>query len=303
MRRADFKRQPNPQIEEELTVRIQINPDAAVGDRELRLLTKTGMSNPLWFYVGQYPEIREKEPNDITPDPSVYVKLPAVINGQVMPGDVDRFAFEAKKGAKLVAHCAARELIPTGRRGARLVPGRAAPLRRQGQRVACRLFGFRHDPVMLFEIPKDGKYVIEVHDSIFRGREDFVYRISIGEFFISPDCFRWAVGSARIRHRSEGLESAGQFDPLVAPDRGRPFIPSSLKRTISSNRVAFLRHSSRSRRKGAQRYPETAQARFSDRRQRSHRPLPATSISTNSRARGYHRRSAFARRLLDSSLP
>jgi hypothetical protein len=245
MRRADFKRQPNPQIEEELTVRIQINPDAAVGDRELRLLTKTGMSNPLWFYVGQYPEIREKEPNDITPDPSVYVKLPAVINGQVMPGDVDRFAFEAKKGAKLVAHCAARELIPYL---ADAVPGWFQAVLHlyddKGNEVAfADSFGFRHDPVMLFEIPKDGKYVIEVHDSIFRGREDFVYRISIGEIPYITGLFPLGgrVGSA------SDIEVKGWNLPVnsirLSPsfDRGRTVHPIVLEKdNIFSNRVAFL---------------------------------------------------------------
>lgn len=111
-RQADPKRQPNPQITEELTVEVRIASDAPFGSRELRLLTPTGMSNPLWFYVGQWPETREQEPNDVAPHPSVYLQLPMVVNGQIMPGDSDRFSFEAKKGTKLVAHCAARELIP-----------------------------------------------------------------------------------------------------------------------------------------------------------------------------------------------
>ena len=35
-RRDDPKRQPNPQIAEELTVQIQLAEDATFGDRELR---------------------------------------------------------------------------------------------------------------------------------------------------------------------------------------------------------------------------------------------------------------------------
>lgn len=182
-RDADPKRQPNPQIAEELTIQIRIAPDAALGDRELRLLTDTAMSNPLWFYVGQWPEISEKEPNDHEPEPSVYIKLPMVINGQVMPGDADRFGFEAKKGMKLVAQCAARELIPYL---ADAVPGWFQAVLHlyddRGQEVAfADSLGFRHDPVLYYEVPKDGKYVLEIHDSIYRGREDFTYRISLGE--------------------------------------------------------------------------------------------------------------------------
>ena len=35
-----------------------------------------------------------------------------MINGQIMPGDVDRFSFRARKGMRLVAIGAMRELIP-----------------------------------------------------------------------------------------------------------------------------------------------------------------------------------------------
>jgi hypothetical protein len=47
-------------------------------------------------------------------------------------------------------------------------------------------FRFDPDPVVFFKIPEDGDYVLEVRDSIYRGREDFIYRVSIGELpFIS----------------------------------------------------------------------------------------------------------------------
>ena len=42
-------------------------------------------------------------------------------------------------------------------------------------------FRFRPDPVLLCQIPADGEYVLEVKDAIYRGREDFVYRITLGE--------------------------------------------------------------------------------------------------------------------------
>jgi len=42
-------------------------------------------------------------------------------------------------------------------------------------------FRFHPDPVLHYEIPQDGEYVIEIKDAIYRGREDFVYRITLGE--------------------------------------------------------------------------------------------------------------------------
>ena len=42
-------------------------------------------------------------------------------------------------------------------------------------------FRFDPDPSLVCEIPADGEYVLEIKDAIYRGREDFVYRIAIGE--------------------------------------------------------------------------------------------------------------------------
>ena len=40
---------------------------------------------------------------------------------------------------------------------------------------------YRQDPVIYYEVPADGTYVVEIRDSIYRGREDFVYRLTLGE--------------------------------------------------------------------------------------------------------------------------
>ena len=42
-------------------------------------------------------------------------------------------------------------------------------------------YRFHPDPVLYYEIPEDGEYVLEIKDAIYRGREDFVYRITLGE--------------------------------------------------------------------------------------------------------------------------
>jgi hypothetical protein len=41
-------------------------------------------------------------------------------------------------------------------------------------------FHFQPDPVLAFKVPRDGEYVLEVKDALYRGREDFVYRIDTG---------------------------------------------------------------------------------------------------------------------------
>lgn len=182
-RDADPKRQLNDQLAEELTLKVTVDRDAAPGKRELRLLTETAMSNPLWIHVGQFSETTETEPNDLTPDTTAISKFPLVVNGQIMPGDVDRFTFTARKGQKLVIKAGARDVIPYL---ADAVPGwfqAALTLTdADGQEVSyADSFHHKQDPALLFDVPKDGQYTIELHDTLYRGREDFVYRLTVGE--------------------------------------------------------------------------------------------------------------------------
>ena len=100
------------------------------GRHELRLQNPWGLSNPLVFYVGELPEIVKQEPAEVdvplppklrkpnapppvAPAPPVVdVTLPLVVNGQILPGQVDRYRFQARKGEHLVAAVRARELMP-----------------------------------------------------------------------------------------------------------------------------------------------------------------------------------------------
>ena len=180
---------------------MTIAADAELGQRELRLAAPNGLSNPLAFQVGQLTEFRKPEakPNPDpqgdkrpqmlrdrtrgTPQPEMTITLPAVVNGQIMPGGVDRYRFQARNGQHLVVAVAARELRPYL---ADAVPGwfQAAVAIRdaEGNELAYSdHYRFHPDPVLYYKIPKDGQYVLEIHDSLYRGREDFVYRVTVGE--------------------------------------------------------------------------------------------------------------------------
>ncbi len=181
--RRDPKFQLNPQLSETVTLRIEAAKDASPGWREMRLITPQGASNPLRFYVGDLPEYRETEPNEEQPDAGISAPLPMVLNGQIMPGDVDRFAFEARKGAHLIVAVDARRLIPYL---ADAVPGwfqAAAALYDADGNEAAFVDDdrFDPDPMLHYVIPKNGRYVVEIKDAIHRGRGDFVYRITLGE--------------------------------------------------------------------------------------------------------------------------
>jgi hypothetical protein len=181
--RSDPKKQPNPQIEEKVTLQIKIAPDAPPGPRELRLLTLSGPTNPLRFEVGTIGEQPESEPNDSRTANEITIPLPVVLNGQILPGDVDRFTFSARKGARIVVATQARGLVPYL---ADAVPGWFQPIATlydpRGREIACAdHYRFQPDPVLTCEIPADGTYTLEIRDTLYRGREDFVYRITLGE--------------------------------------------------------------------------------------------------------------------------
>jgi hypothetical protein len=181
-RDRDPKRQPNEQLEEELTLRLTVASGAELGKRELRLLSDNAISNPLWLHVGQWTETYESEPNDLQANLTTG-SLPLVINGQIMPGDADRISFDAKQGMRLVIDVAARDVIPYL---ADAVPGWFQAVLRltdsSGQEVSfADSYHYRQDPVLYFEVPRDDRYTIEIRDSLYRGREDFVYRVTVGE--------------------------------------------------------------------------------------------------------------------------
>jgi hypothetical protein len=153
----------------------------------MRLIGAAGLSNPMRFEVGNLPEVYEAEPNEPSESSGPFsggiVAAPFTFNGQIQSGDVDTLRFRARRGAQVVVRGRARALIPYL---ADAVPGwfqMVITVRdAKGKELAYGDdFRFDPDPAIAFRIPDDGEYVLEVRDSIYRGREDFVYRIHVGE--------------------------------------------------------------------------------------------------------------------------
>jgi hypothetical protein len=187
----DPKKQMNAQIGEQVVIEVTIDPDAAPGNRELRLATAGGVTNPLRFQVGVLPEVCQEDfagPDDPT---TPVVDLPVLLNGQITPGEVDHYRLRARKGQQLVIRMQARQLIPYL---ADAVPGwfqgTMALRDPQGNEVAYDDdYRFDPDPVLFYKVPADGVYGLEVRDAIYRGRDDFVYLIAVGELpFVTQIC-------------------------------------------------------------------------------------------------------------------
>lgn len=169
----------NPDI---VRISVTIAADAEIGQRDLRLITPAGASNRFRFVVGQVPELKEVEPNSTKDEAQSLESLPVLINGQILQADTDFFRFTAKAGQTLVCEVQARKVLPYI---ADAVPGwlqSSLTLYDSGGNELAYVddFHLKPDPVLIYNVEKDGQYLIEIKDVLYRGREDLIYRLSIG---------------------------------------------------------------------------------------------------------------------------
>jgi hypothetical protein len=259
---SDFQnKRNNPVLSEKVVLEIKIADDAEPGQRELRVATANGLSNPLVFQVGQLPEFRKEEvkfsvdpmtgkgpetpgpPQNAKREPEMNITLPAVVNGQIMPGGVDRYKFQARRNQRLVIAVSARELIPYL---ADAVPGwfqaAVALYDSNGKELAYDdHYLFHPDPVLYCRIPKDGQYTLEIRDSLYRGREDFVYRVAVGELpFVTSIFPLGGPAGAETELELKGWNLPSQKTSIDAKDKEPGIMPISVHRgLLASNVVSF----------------------------------------------------------------
>lgn len=186
-----------PALVETVRLEITVAPDARPGPRDLRLLARGVVSAPLVFVVGDLPEAAFPAVTATVPRPAagsakavsvaraevLSVETPVVVNGQILAGETDRIRFAGKRGQRLIVAVQARALTPYL---ADAVPGwfqAVAVLEdKDGRELAyADDFRFHPDPVLAYQLPADGDYTLLVRDALYRGREDFTYRVVIGE--------------------------------------------------------------------------------------------------------------------------
>ncbi len=240
-------------------IEVRIAPNAKPGSREIRLVTPRGVTNPMVFHVGQVREVA-REPmktcqfqvlgkehlalrNRPAEEVEQRITVPCTMNGQIASGEVNRYRFEAHKGQRLVVSTAARQLIPYI---ADAVPGWFQPVLRlcdaDGKELAFNDdYRQNPDPVIFFDVPKDGEYLLTITDAIYRGREDFVYRITIGELPFVTNIFPLGgrVGSkASVEMNGWNLQNAKLTLPPKTAAQGVHLIAAN-KDGVVSNVVPF----------------------------------------------------------------
>ncbi|MBI5687944.1 MAG: hypothetical protein HZC54_22970 [Verrucomicrobia bacterium] len=238
---------------------ITVSPDAKPGRREIRVITKRGVSNPLPFYVSQAPEVARKpmktmqlpllgkeslaQRNRPRVEEEIRITLPCTMNGQIAAGEMNRYRFAANKGQRLVIFAKARDLVPYVPDG---VPGWFQAVLRlydaNGKEVAYNDdFRFSPDPLIYYEVPEDGEYLLAINEALFRGRESFVYRITIGELPYVTSVFPLGgrVGEeVKVEMDGWNLEKT---TPALPPKDAKPghHLITAKNGKFASNQVSF----------------------------------------------------------------
>ncbi len=210
--------QQNRQLADLLTVKLSVASDAKPGLRELRLHGRDGITNPILIDVDGLQEFSELEPNNTeVRDPAL--APPFVFNGQLLPGDVDRFRFRAIRGRTYSIRADGRSLIPFV---ADAVPGwiqLTLSLRdAQGREMAyADDRRFDPDPQLQFVAEADGEYEVVVRDALYRGREDFVYRVAVEESGKSGNPQRWHSEQPPVVPTQGSLSKMPEKEPNNGP--------------------------------------------------------------------------------------
>jgi len=144
---------------------VTIAPDARHGVCDVRAIGRYGISSPRAFVVGAFPE--SVVPDTHTSAAQAFkTAVDSALNGHAVKNAATHISFEAGKGRRVFAICRPAEL--DSRMDA------AAHLADAGGRVLARL---KPDGVLDFTPPADGIYTLCVHDLLFRGGDEFPWRI------------------------------------------------------------------------------------------------------------------------------
>ena len=206
-KRRRLNDQSSPQLADRVKIKVTIADNVPCGLYDLRLQSPKGLSNKLPFEVSSYPNFMENKKSSLK-QPNEVSSLPAVLCGYVTPGGVDYFRFAGRKGETIVAAVKGRQLVPYI---ADAVPGWFQPVMKiidsTGREVAFSDDYYHYvDPVIITTLPKDDNYTLIIHDAIYRGREDFNYRIQLGVIpFVTGRYPAYGIAGKKVKQHIEGV--------------------------------------------------------------------------------------------------
>jgi hypothetical protein len=212
----------------QVTLELDISPDAAVGPVRLRLQTPLGTSPEARFVVEPYyGETPDKEPND-TPEDAFETYAPTILVGAISkPGDVDYYKIQAKAGQELVFENAAVMLGSALQPIVGIYDAGQNLIKQYGEDGGRSSYAFSH------KFDKAGAYYVRVADYQESGSARHFYRIKVGNFPLVTAAFPlgleknktaqvtlagYGLGTSKVT--VEGKPSPDQEDSVVVRPKG-----------------------------------------------------------------------------------
>ncbi|MCB1236735.1 MAG: PPC domain-containing protein [Verrucomicrobiae bacterium] len=160
-------------------VTLVIAPDARLGEHHLRLRCASGITYARNFWVSQFPNVDEVEPNDDFSAPQA-IAMNVTVEGEAKPEETDYYKVTAKKGERITVEMEALR-INNLRQSVAVDPYVAILDKNKFELDASDDSALlKQDSVASIIAPEDGEYVIEIRDSAYQGRGR--YRAHIGTF-------------------------------------------------------------------------------------------------------------------------
>lgn len=85
-----------PEPGQRVSIQVEVDSEAEPGERHIRLVTPSGVTNSLRFLVTPYPAVEEEDAPEL-------LSLPVAVNGRIRQGgEQDTYAFEASEGQRVL---------------------------------------------------------------------------------------------------------------------------------------------------------------------------------------------------------
>ena len=149
---------------------VAVAADVPAGVYEARVVSRFGVSNPRSFEVGEMDEMMDDGSNK-TIDKARALELGTVVNGRVDAGSRDYYKLALKAGQRVLIECSADQL--DSRMDATMVVYNAA-----GRELVRDRDTTGRDPLIDFEAPADGDYIVGLYDFVYAGGGDYYYRLA-----------------------------------------------------------------------------------------------------------------------------
>jgi hypothetical protein len=182
----------------QVTVEVDVSPDAPIGPVSFRLLTPLGTSPEGRLLIEPYyGESGDREPDD-TAENAVETYLPAILTGAISkPGDEDWFKINVTAPVTLTFENGATQVGSTLQPLVSILDADQRVLKEYGAG------GGRDETLFAHRFEKPGTYYVRVGDFQQSGRASHFYRIKIGSFPLATAAY--PLGLERAKQRSVAL--------------------------------------------------------------------------------------------------